>query len=97
MSTQATQNAANPLLTKLISGTPVNLNTETMAFYATAIAGWNFYLANAKPAPSAEVVAKVNEYIKDTMDAMNAYFAAGLAAPPEINIPVTPIVIPPAV
>lgn len=87
--TQAAEAALNPILLKIGTGQPVDVNTEVMAFYATAIAGWN--LAKAKAGLDPATAAKIDEYIKAATNAMNAYFAAGQKFDPSEFTPVTPI------
>ncbi len=91
--TQASEAALNPILLKLGTGQAVDVQTETMAFYATAIAGWN--LAKTKAGLDAATIAKIDMNIKTATDSMNAYFAAAIQFSPTEFDPVTPIVIPP--
>ena len=90
--TQAAENALNPILLKIGTGQAVDVQNETMAFYATAIAGWN--LAKTKAGLDAETMAKIDMNIKSATDSMNAYFAAAIQRSPTEFVPVTPIVVP---
>ncbi len=71
----------------------MDVRSETMAFYATAIAGWN--LAKAAAGLDAAALAKIDMNIASATDSMNAYFAAGVQFNPAEFTPVTPIVVPP--
>lgn len=90
--TEAAENALNPILLKIGTGQSVDIQSETMAFYATAIAGWN--LAKTKAGLDAATLAKIDQNIASATDAMNAYFAAGVQFNPAEFTPVTPIVVP---
>lgn len=90
--TQAAENALNPILLKIGTGQSVNIQSETMAFYATAIAGWN--LAKTKTGLDAATLARIDANIASATDAMNAYFKAGVQFDPAEFTPVTPIVVP---
>ena len=90
--TQASEAALNPILLKIGTGQSVDIQPETMAFYATAIAGWNLY--KTKAGLDAATLAKIDANIASATDAMNAYFKAGVQFDPAEFTPVTPIVIP---
>lgn len=92
--TQSAEAALNPILLKIGTGQAVDVQTETMAFYATAISGWNLAknVAGLDPA----TIAKIDMNIKSATDSMNAYFATAIQFNPAEFVPVTPIVIPPA-
>lgn len=93
--TQSAESALNPILLKIGTGQAVDVQSETMAFYATAIAGWN--LAKTASGLDAATLAKIDANIASATDAMNAYFAAGVQFNPAEFTPVTPITIPPPI
>ena len=90
--TQAAEAALFPLLANIGTGKAVDIQSETMAFYATAIAGWN--LAKTKAGLDAATLAKIDQNIASTTDSLNAYFKAGVQFDPAEFTPVTPIVVP---
>ncbi len=87
--TSAAEVALNPIFFKLGSGS-VDVQTEVMAFYATAITALS--LIKAKGALDAATSAKIDEYLAATQEAMKAYFVAGQGFDPSLYTAVTPIV-----
>lgn len=87
--TSAAEAALNPILLKVAGGS-VDVQTEVMAFYGTAISALS--LAKAKGGLDAATSAKIDEYVAAAQDAMTAYFAAGKGFDPSLYKPVIPIV-----